>query len=363
MQEVTKSAFTHARKKLKWEAFQKLNKAGIESFYKEAPYLKWKGFRLLGIDGSTIMLPNHPSVIEEFGTTNFGRGEGQPRSVARISMLYDVLNYTTLDAQINNFYTGEQDMAREHLPMVEAGKDLLIMDRGYPSIALIFELQQKKIDFCIRLKDKWWKEAKKMLAAGEKDKVVTFKMPLKDQHLLEQYRVANEEITCRLVAFDLPDGESAVVCTSVLDKDRLPQEDFCALYHQRWNIEEGYKLYKCRLGLEDFSGKTANAVRQDFFAKVFMMTTTAVMAFPVEERLKKEQQETTRKHTYKVNRTNALSMVKEVSSKIFMGKWVKESLMALDSILKKTVEIVRPNRKEPRKKGVKKPPSMNYKQL
>jgi hypothetical protein len=33
-QELRKSAFTHARRKLKWEAFKELNKAGIDSFYR-----------------------------------------------------------------------------------------------------------------------------------------------------------------------------------------------------------------------------------------------------------------------------------------------------------------------------------------
>ncbi|MDB5247624.1 MAG: hypothetical protein JWQ40_2018 [Segetibacter sp.] len=64
-------------------------------------------------------------------------------------------------------------------------------------------------------------------------------------------------------------------------------------------------LFKCRLQLEAFSGKTAIAVKHDFFEKIFTMTTAAVLAFPVDEKNKKEFQTNTRKHPNKVNRTNA----------------------------------------------------------
>ena len=63
---------------------------------------------------------------------------------------------------------------------------------------------------------------------------------------------------------------------------------FVNLYECRWKIEEGYKLLKARVELENFSGKTALAVKQDFFAKIFMMSLSAILAFPIEERIKKE---------------------------------------------------------------------------
>ena len=40
--------------------------------------------------------------------------------------------------------------------------------------------------------------------------------------------------------------------------------------------------------MEAFTGKTAKAVKQDIFAKVFMMTLCAIYAFPIEQKVKKE---------------------------------------------------------------------------
>ena len=360
---MTKSALTHSRSKLKPEAFVKLNQVGAEVFYRDAPFLTWHNYRLLSIDGSTLVLPNHSSVKKEFGTTSFGPYANKPRSVAKISMLYDVLNFITLDAQIAGYNTSEQQLARKHFTAVKPAEDLIIFDRGYPSLRLMFELQMQGIDYCIRMREDWWLEVRAMLNSGEKDKDVSFKLPAKDHDLLATYNTSNDTIKFRLAVVELPDSSKEVLCTSVTDRQRLAYEDLASLYNFRWNIEEGYKLYKCRIQLEVFSGKTAQAVKQDFYAKVFTMTTAAVFAFPIEEKIKQEQQQSGRKHPYKVNRTNALALIKESMVKVFINKMFKPAIEAFDKIIKATVEVVRPGRKYPRNKIKKKPPSMNYKQL
>jgi hypothetical protein len=363
VQHVTKGAFSRCRSKLKPEAFVELNQVGLRSFYNNASWRSWQDLRLLAIDGSTAVLPKHKSIIKEFGTTNFGPYADSPRSVARTSVLYDVLNLTVLDAQIDKYDQCERDMARKHFEVAEPGKDLLLFDRGYPSLGLMFEMQAKGIDYLIRMRDDWWLEVRKMVTDGVKDKEVTFTLPANEKELLKKYNTTDNKIRCRLVCVQLPEGGTEVLCTSITNKEILPYECFAELYHFRWNIEEGYKLFKCRLQLEAFSGKTAIAVKQDFFAKIFTMTTTAVLAFPVDEKVKKEYETNSRKHPNKVNRTNALSMVKEIVAKVFIDKMISPAIKAFDNILTATTEIVRPNRKFERKKLKKKPPSMNYKQL
>lgn len=308
-------------------------------------------------------MPKHKTITEEFGVTNFGPYADSPRSVARTSVLYDVLNLTVLDGQIDKYNTGEKELARRHLGAVDGTTDLLLFDRGYPGLSFMFELQAMGIPYLIRMRDDWWLDVRKMLADGEKEKEVTFTLPAKEKALLEKYDTQNNRITCRLVAVELCDGSTEVLCTSVLDKEVIAYESFADLYHYRWNIEEGYKLFKCRIQLEAFSGKTALAVKQDFFAKLFMMTTTAVLAFPAEERIKKEAEKNDRKHPHKINRTNALAMMREITSVVFIKKMICAALEAMDKILIATTEIIRPNRKFPRNKIKKKPPSMNYKQL
>jgi hypothetical protein len=361
-QYVTKGAFSRARAKLKPEAFVELNRVGVNNFYQNAPWLNWRGFRLLAADGSTAVLPNHPSVSQEFGFTGFGMYADSKRSVARISLLYDVLNFITVDGQIASYDTDERSLLQRHLKCLNAGRDLLILDRGYPSYGLMFELQALGVHYCIRLRDDWWLEVRKMLEEGKTQKETLFYLPKNEKELRSRYPYADTTIRCRIIAVTLADGSRQILCTS-LGEDRAPAACFAELYHFRWNIEEGYKLYKSRMALEAFSGKTALAVKQDFYAGIFMMTTAAVMAFPVAEEVKKIEPSKNRKHHRQINRVNALAIIRQTAVDLLTNREVKNVLDAFDAILRSTTEIVRPNRKNARKKIRKKPPSMNYKQL
>ena len=64
---VTKSAYTKARKKLKYYAFIDLNSQACRFFYDNFETDNWKGFNLIGVDGTTGRVPNEYDVSEHFG--------------------------------------------------------------------------------------------------------------------------------------------------------------------------------------------------------------------------------------------------------------------------------------------------------
>ena len=76
--------------------------------------------------------------------------------------------------------------------------------------------------------------------------------------------------------------------TSLLDSAKYKLPELGELYQIRWGAEEGYKMYKARVQVEAFNGKTATAIKQDIYAKVMMMTLCAALAFPIEERVMAE---------------------------------------------------------------------------
>ena len=66
--EITASALTHARKKLRPEVFITLNNALVESFYHTAQSISTSGIRrILAVDGSRLELPDNKEIVEEFG--------------------------------------------------------------------------------------------------------------------------------------------------------------------------------------------------------------------------------------------------------------------------------------------------------
>jgi len=72
----------------------------------------------------------------------------------------------------------------------------------------------------------------------------------------------------RVVRFKLKSGETETLLSNLFD---LPESEFPALYAMRWGVETYYHKLKEIVGVEQFSGRTPNSVRQDFWAALVML--------------------------------------------------------------------------------------------
>ena len=366
IREVTKGGLSQSRRKLNPAAFKRLNQLAVEGFYGNTEVYTWYGYRILAGDGTRVQLPNHPSVKKEFGEYPVGRNGDTLKSMGLGSMLYDVLNQMTIDSEIASYSASERDLLVNHLEYCKPGEDLILLDRGYPCFWLLFLLKAKGLEFCVRLKSDWWLEVKKFQESNEKEMIVEFSLPEKDYHRLKDYpQWQKKKIKCRLIKVVLDNGETEILCTSLTDTQKYSYDEFDWLYHKRWNEEEAYKLLKTRAELEDFSGKTSIAVKQDFYAKIFMMSLCAAFANPIEEKVIKEYKADgkNRKHDQKINRTHALATLYDSIIPMFARSKIKEGLSAFDDLVARTRERVIPDRHFPRKHIPKKPYPSNNKKL
>lgn len=226
-------------------------------------------------------------------------------------------------------------------------------------------MRAKGVEFCVRLKEDWWLKVKDFTQSDELEREVVFSLPKKDRKKLADYpHYQDTTITCRLIKVVLADGTKEILCTSLLDKKVYPHEEFAELYHYRWGEEEAYKLLKSRAELENFSGKTAIAVKQDFFAKVFLLTLCAIYSFLIEEKVRQEYKaDEERKHSQQINHTHALAMTRNILVGVFCKNQFNVAIRAFDNLVEKTREIIRPGRNFMRNKKPKKPYAMNYKRL
>ena len=97
---VTSSAFSQARLHLSHQAFIELNEEAIVKVcYSDGAYKRYKGYRVLGVDGSKIYLPAEEPIIAEFGGSpkNQHSAEVQPFAIA--SVMYDLLNRIAVDSE------------------------------------------------------------------------------------------------------------------------------------------------------------------------------------------------------------------------------------------------------------------------
>jgi len=114
---MTEQSLSEARDKIKWEAFRELSQT-IGKFAYTGEYDRWNGYRVWGIDGTKFALPNYPEIAEYWGAEKGSPNElllvpsedGTSRSslMARGSILYDVINYTVFDAQIEPLSADER---------------------------------------------------------------------------------------------------------------------------------------------------------------------------------------------------------------------------------------------------------------
>lgn len=103
-------------------------------------------------------------------------------------------------------------------------------------------------------------------------------------------------------------GETEISITSLIDTETYPAEIFYDLYHHRWPVEEDYKVMKCRIEIENFTGKSVLSVYQDFHARVFSKNLTAMLAFQARVNV---EQEKDKRYPYQINFTQAVSKMKD----------------------------------------------------
>jgi len=313
VQFVSQSAFSQARLKIAPEAFIELRKDANEYFYSNYQVKRWKGFRLIAIDGSSAVLPKTPETIDKFGM-HVTDAEKKSSVLGRISKAYDVLNDITIDARLTSPQTDERTLATEHL-MYFNKHDLALLDRGYPSYELFRDIRRAGAQFCARVSVAHWNIAKQLIESGERERIVEL-MP--SERFLKKYKTEKpdaEPVKCRFICIELPSGEKEVLVTSLTDTEKYPYQIFKELYHLRWGIEESYKKDKHRLQLENFSGKTITAIYQDFYANILLGNLTAILSSSLDSCIKKKMKNA--KHEYRVNITTALSKVKDMIALLF----------------------------------------------
>jgi len=341
---VSKVALAKARMKLKFEAFIELNQHLVSYFERSFNAITWKGFRLLAIDGSTVRLPHIDAIAEHFGL--WGVRQGNPSPMARVSQIFDVLNKTTVDALIYPKGSGERTLAAQHLLKVRLG-DLVLLDRGYPAWWLFSLILSQNAQFCARISCTKWKAIRKFFHSGLTEKIISLSIHATSVANCEKMGLPIAPLKLRLIRVE-NNGQVEVLITSLLDMDKYPIEIFHDLYHLRWPVEEDYKTMKCRLEVENFSGKSVLSVYQDFHAKVFTKNLVWIMAFPGNNALR--QQHEHRKYDYQINFTQALSKSKGVIGLLFheTASVAAQLIAALQDIFQRTIEPIRPGRKYPR---------------
>ena len=293
--EYSKQAFSQKRQYIKPEALQELYKAITQGFYNMGEFKTFRGYRISAIDGVCYNLPNTDQLMSIYGGDK--HNNMIPQVQAQGSCLLDVLNGVIIDALLSPYLTNERKLAEAHINQIEKMegiKELILMDRGYPSRELIGLLNKKDMKFLIRCpKNGFIKEIRNL---KNEDEIIT-------------YRYEKEEVELRVLTITLENGNNETLITNVFDKS-FTIFDFKYLYRLRWSIETKYNDIKNKLQIESFSGITPVAVLQDFYATMYLSNMAAFTLIDSEASRKETEPDPELMHQYKTNISMAISMLK-----------------------------------------------------
>ena len=346
---VTNSAYTQARANLNYTAFIELNeKAVVEVAYEDMSKVKlYKDMRVLGIDGSKVMLPNTKDIVDEFGQISYKNNKHEIKgkhAYGVASVMYDVLNHIVIDSTLSNAKAYEVDLAIKHLSHSNKN-DLIVCDRNYPSYYFLSSLIHNKQKFVIRTSASSFAQARELSGGtGVKSQTVLLKAPpsaFKDKNKSD----LPHQIKVRFVRVVLPTGENEILITNLLDEKEFPTKEFLHIYNLRWGVESFYDILKNRLGLENFTGKTALSVYQDFYAMIYLSGIETIVTYDTNKELQKKQT----KNPQKVNHAVSFNAIKNQALDIIFSKEDPDIILEkLERLFSTNTTQVRKNRKVPR---------------
>jgi len=375
-----KSAMSKARVKISPELFIDLNKGMLEDIYSDKEEIKLHhGFRIIGVDSSTIELPNMEILKDKKQSENikeiYGKGSNQKveyGATPRISIMYDLENKFVLDGIMSSIHSSEGFMAIEHIDKLlelkknvkATYKDLLIYDRGYPSMGLIKYHYKHGLDFLMRVNNKSFSAVQEFRQSKKTDEIIEIEvtrgilnnLSKEKQHpnlkaLIEELKIG-DKLKIRAIKVVLQNGTVEVLLTSLLSKEDYKTEIFQELYFKRWGVEIGYDVLKNIFNLENFSGLTQIAINQDFYATILTNNLCSlIMNDVMEEKVSLYNQAKQRKYLYQLNRSFSIGCMKNRLVLMFQKNVHQEKIyeMIENEILGNLLPI-KPNRSFDRKK-------------
>jgi hypothetical protein len=353
---VSKSALSQARQKLKASAFEALNDQLLISLDTFWPEPRWRGLRLVAADATTLRLPNWPENQAELGVQI--DPAGQPFVMARALGLYSPASGQMLKATLAGYDAAERALLADLLPHVDE-HDLLVLDRGYPAAWLFALLQQRQRHFLARIDGAQWPEVQSFAESNLTEHIVVRPLGRDSRRAARSqgFVTLPDKVTFRLIRVRLPNGAEELLATSLLDPEAYPAAEFAALYHDRWGIEEAFKVLKHRLLVEQFSGELPESIRQDFHAKIFTANLAQALAHSVHDTLPEAKVA-----RYRPNLTYIVAWLRVRLFGWLLHRVSPDQVLALLALFGRTLELKRTGRSAKRPKSPPNPkPRRQYK--
>jgi len=199
----------------------------------DTPGAFYKGLRLVGIDGTTLDVPDSPANVKAFGRPKGPRSDAAFPQVRKLSLV-ELGTHAELALILKPYCRGETSMVAGLLRHLHEGM-LLLWDRNFFSYKLWKSLTDRNIQILARVKCSLILKPIQELPDGS--------------YLAKIYRTPYDRekdrkgIVVRVIKYTLDDpqrvghGEEHTLLTTLLDAAEHPALQLILLYHERWEEE------------------------------------------------------------------------------------------------------------------------------
>ena len=273
--QVSEEAFAQARQRMPLAFWMALLTILARRFQQDhSQHLNFRGFRLLAMDGTTLTLPNVERLRKHYGRPKNGaRKKAAPQ--ARMVMLTLPGVRIPIAYEVSPLSNSEIEVAGRLVRQVR-NNDLLLMDRGFLSYGLFWQIQNQGAYFGTRLKSNF--RYKKVKRLGPKDWLVQWT----PQDARKKWGDLPSSIQLRVISYQFPGFRASAVLTNVLDPKQLSREDWVrlaqdcddngkftpGLYHRRWEIETSFFELKIVLRLKSLRSHTPASLEYELAGRL-----------------------------------------------------------------------------------------------
>lgn len=356
---ISKQAFSKQRLNLKPEIFRDLYKDYLKDFYINSPkeVKKYKGYYVLAIDGSLFEIPNTKELREVYKTQKNSSGHRESAR-ARVSGIYDIENEFMIDAIITDCGQGEKNLAKLNIQeagnIIDLNKCIIVFDRGYPGLDLIWFLEKLNIKYIFRLQStNMYEKEKRSMSTNDEWVNLSCSDRLRKIEEEETKKELKEKkyIRTRMTRVVLDTGEIEYLLSNI-PETLIPEEEMKNAYFKRWKIEIGYDILKNKLHIENFTGKTKITIEQDFYAQIYTFNVLQDIKHTANIEIQKNNKNKNLKYEYKTNINILAGWLKNILIAMIFVNTDRERKELYDIIIekaKKNLISINPNRSYERK--------------
>lgn len=238
-----RSSLSNARQKLGYEPVEWLFNQSAQCWDSQNhEQSKWFGLNLYAIDGTMFRTEDTAECREHFGSANTATKKESGYPVLKMTSLMNVRSHIMIKAAVGGYRSSEITMASQLVDAVP-NQSVIIMDKLYHSAELLNHIEStgEQRHWLTPLKENVNYQVLK--SYSENDWLVERTL---DHRARQQSPKLPKKWVIRVIQYQIKGHKPKLLATS-LPHDVYSAEDIIKLYHERWEIELGYRNIKSSL--------------------------------------------------------------------------------------------------------------------